>query len=82
MTVAEFCNLTTVFFQVSAKAFEVSVGRTTENADHCHPELLMFKLLSKADIKNESGFGKSQYIRDSQVMGNEVAADKNHMYVS
>ena len=40
----------------SSVKLETSGGRTIEYIDHCHPNLLMYKLLTKTDYEYESGF--------------------------
>ena len=52
--------------------------------DHCHPNLLMYKLLTSTDDEYESGFVKNQGNRDSQLKGDHIAAQRGHrgrMYV-
>ena len=49
-------------------------GRTIEYIDHCHPNLLMYKLLTSTDDEYESGFVRNQYNTDSQFKGDHVAA--------
>ena len=39
---------------------ETSGGRTIENIDHCHPNLLMYKLLNSIGDEYESGFVRNQ----------------------
>ena len=40
----------------SSVKLETSVGTTGENIDHCHPNLLMYKLLTSSDDEHRSGF--------------------------
>ena len=61
----------------SSIMLETSGGRTIEYLDHCHPNLLMYKLLTNTDDEYESGFVKNQGNRDSQLkltilLNNEV----------
>ena len=60
---------------------ETSGGRTIEYIDHCHPNLLMYKLLTRTDAEYESGFVKNQGNRDSQIKGDHIAAHRGHMYM-
>ena len=49
----------------SSGKLETRVGRTIEYIDHCHPNLLMYKLLISTDDEYESGFVRNQGNRDS-----------------
>ena len=60
---------------------ETSGGRTIENIDQCHPNLLMYKLLTSTDDEYESGFVINQGNRDSQIKGDHIAAERGHMYM-
>ena len=60
---------------------ETSGGRTIEYIDHCHPNLLMYKLLTSTDDEYKSGFVKNQGNRDSQLKGDHIAAQRGHMYM-
>ena len=40
----------------SSTKLETSGGRNIEYIDHCHPNLLMYKLLTSSDDEYESGF--------------------------
>ena len=60
---------------------ETSGGRTIEYIDHCHPNLLMYKLLTSTDDEYESGFVRNQGNRDSQLKGDHIAAQRGHMYM-
>ena len=51
----------------SSIKLETSDGRTIEYIDHCHPNLLMYKLLTSTKDENESGFVRNQGNRDSQL---------------
>ena len=65
----------------SSIKLETSGGRTIEYIDHCHPNLLMYKLLTSTDNEYESGFVKNQGNRDSQLKGDYIAAQRGHMYM-
>ena len=58
----------------SSGMIETSGGRTIEYIDHCHPNLLMYKLLTSTDDEYESGFVRNQGNRDSQLKGDHIAA--------
>ena len=60
---------------------ETSGGRTIEYIDHCHPKLLMYKLLTSTDDEYESGFVRNQGNRDSQLKVDHAAAQIGHMYM-
>ena len=64
----------------SSVKLETSGGRTIEYIDHCHPNLLMYKLLTSTDDKYESGFVRTQGNRDSQLKGDHTA-QRCHMYM-
>ena len=64
----------------SSVKLEPCGGRTIENIDHCHPNLLMYKLLTSTDDEYESGFLRNQGNRDSQFKGDRFAAERAHMY--
>ena len=66
---------------VSSVKFETSGGRTIEFIDHCHPNLLMYKLLTNTDDEYDSGFVRDQGNRDSQIQGDHIAAERGHMYM-
>ena len=59
----------------------ISGGRTIEYIDHCHSNLLMYKLLTSTDDEYESGFVRNQGNRDSQLKGDHIAAERGHMYM-
>ena len=65
----------------SSVKLETSGGRTIEYVDHCHPNLLMYKLLTSTDDEYESGFVRNQGNRDSQLKGDHIAAERGHMYM-
>ena len=60
---------------------ETSGGRTIEYIDHCHPKLLMYKLLTSTDDEYESGFVRNPGNRDSQLKVDHAAAQIGHMYM-
>ena len=65
----------------SSVKLETRGGRTIEYIDHCHPNLLMYKLLTSTDDEYESGFVKNQGKRDSQLKGDHIASQRGHMYM-
>ena len=65
----------------SSVKHETSGGRTIEFVDHCHPNLLMYKLLTSTDDEYESDFVKNQGIKDSQLRGDPIAAKRCHIYI-
>ena len=65
----------------SSIKLETSAGRTIEYIDHCHPNLLMYKLLTSTGDEYESGFVRNQENRDSQLKGDHIAAQRGHMYM-
>ena len=65
----------------SSVKFETSGGRTIEYIDHCHPNLLMYKLLNCTDDEYENSFVRDQGNRDSQLKGEHIAAERGHMYM-
>ena len=65
-------------------SFQLSVKPVVEgllDIDHCHPNLLMYKLLTRTADENESGFVSKIGKRDSQLKGDHAAADRGHMYM-
>ena len=64
----------------SSVNLETSGVRTIEYVDHCHPNLLMYKLLTKTDDEYESGFVRNQGNRDSQLKSDHIAAERGHMF--
>ena len=65
----------------SSVKLKTSGGRTIEYIDHCHPNLLMYKLLKSIDDEYESGFVKNQGNRDGQFSGDHFVAQRGHMYM-
>ena len=65
----------------SSFKLETSGGRTIEYINHCHPNLLMYKILTSIVDEYESGFVRSQGNRDSQLKGDYIAAERGHMYM-
>ena len=65
----------------SSVKVETGGGGTIEYIDHCHPNLLMCKLLTSSDDEYESGFVRDQGNRDSQLKGDHIAAERGHMYM-
>ena len=65
----------------SSVKLETSGGRTIEYIDHCHPNLLMYKLLTSTGDENESDFVRSQGNRDSQLKGDHAVQERGHMYM-
>ena len=65
----------------SSVKLETISGRTIEYVDHCHPNLLMYRLLTSTDDEYESGFVRNQCNRDSQLEGDHNAAERGHMYM-
>ena len=65
----------------SSIKLETSDGRTIEYIDHCHPNLLMYKLLTNTVDEYESGFVRNQGNRDSQLKCDHIAAQRGHMYM-
>ena len=64
----------------SSIKLETSGGRTIEYIDPCHPNLLMYKLLSSTGDEYES-FVRNQGNRDSQLKGDHAAAERGHFYM-
>ena len=65
----------------SSIKLETSGGRTIEYIDHCHPNLLMYKLLTNTDDEYESGFIRNINYRDSQLKNDHIAAERGHTYM-
>ena len=65
----------------SSIKLETSGGRTIEYIDHCHPNLLMYKLLDSSADEYVSGFVRNIGNRESQLKSDHVAAEKGHMYM-
>ena len=65
----------------SSVKLETSGGRTIEYIDHCHHNLLMYKLLTSTDDEYERGFVRNQGNRDNQLKVDCIAAERGHMYM-
>ena len=65
----------------SSIKLETIGGRNIEYIDHCHPTLLMCKLLTSTDDEYESGFDRNQGNGDSHLKGDHAAAERCHMYM-
>ena len=65
----------------SSIKLETIGGRTIEYIDHCHPNLLMYKLLTSIGDEYESGFVRNQGKRDSQLKGYHINEERGHMYM-
>ena len=65
----------------SSVKLETSGGRTIEHVDYCHPNLLMYKLLTSTDDEYESVFVRNQGNRDSQLKVDNIAAERGHIYM-
>ena len=65
----------------SSIKIETSGGRTIEYIDHCHPNLLMYKLVTSTDDEYQSGFVRNIDNRDSQLKSDHIAAERGHMYM-
>ena len=65
----------------SSVKLETSGGRTIEYIDHCHPNLLMYKLLTSTDDEYEIGFVRNIDNRNSQLKGDHVVAERGHLYM-
>ena len=66
---------------LSSVKLETSGGRTIEYIDRCHPNLLMYKLLTSNGDEYESGFVRNQGNKDSQLTSYHIAAERGHMYM-
>ena len=66
---------------LSSVKLETSGGRTIDYIAHCHPNLLMYELLTSTVDEYESGFVRNQGNRDSQLKGDYIAAERGHMYM-
>ena len=73
-----YYGMTALFSSVK---LETSGSRAIEYIDHCHPNLLMYKLLTSTDDEYESGFVRNQANRDSQLKGDHIAAERGYMYI-
>ena len=65
----------------SSMKLENSGGRAIEYTDHCHPNLLMYKLQTSTDEEYESGFVRNHGNTDSQLKGNNAATERGLMYM-
>ena len=65
----------------SSVKLETSGGRTIEYIDHCHLNLLMYKLSTSTNDEYESGFVKNIDNRSRQLKGDHIAAERGHMYM-
>ena len=65
----------------SSIKLETSGGRTIKYIDHCHLNLLMYKLLTRTDDEYESGFVRNQGNSDIQLKGDHISAQRGHMYM-
>ena len=65
----------------SSIKLETSGGRTIEYIDQCHPNLLLYKLLTSTDDEYKSSFVRNQGNRDSQLKGDHIAVQRGHMYM-
>ena len=70
---ANNANIRLVNYDMMALFSSVKLGtngvRTIEYIDHCHPNLLVYKLLTSTDDEYESGFVRNQGNRDVQLKG-------------
>ena len=80
-----FANIRLVNYDMmalfSSVKLETSVGRTIEYIDHCHPNILMYKLLTSTVDEYESGFVRNQGNGDSQLKGHHIATERGDMYM-
>ena len=65
----------------SSVKLETIGGRTIEYTDHCHPNLLMYKLLTSTDHEYESAFVRNIDNRNSQLKGDHFAGERGYMYM-
>ena len=65
----------------SSIKLETSGGRTIEYIDHCHPNLLVYKLLTSTGDEYESGFVRNQGNRDCQLKNDHIVAQRGQMYM-
>ena len=65
----------------SSVKLETIGGRTIDYINHCHPNLLKYKILSSSDGEYESGFVRNHGNRDTQVKGEYAAAGRGHIYM-
>ena len=82
---ANDANIRLVYYGLMALFTSIKLetcgGRTFEYIDHCHPNLLMHKLLTSTDDEYEIGFVRNQGNRESQLKGDHIAAQRGHMYM-
>ena len=65
----------------SSVRLETISGKTIEYIDHCHLNLLMYKLLTSTSGEYERGFVRDQRERNSQLTGDHPAAKRGHVYM-
>ena len=65
----------------SSVKLETSGDRAFEYIDHCHPNLLMYMLLTSTDDEYKTSFVRNQGNRESQLKGDHAAAERGHMYM-
>ena len=63
----------------SSVKLETSGSRIIEYIDHCHPNLLMYKLLTRTVDEYESGFVRNQGNRYIHLKGDHISAEQCHM---
>ena len=66
----------------SSVKLETNGGRTIEYKDHCHPNLLMYMLLTSIDAQYASGFVRNQGNRDIPLKSDHAAAERGNMYMT
>ena len=64
-----------------SSSLENFIGKISEYIDHCHPHLLIHKLLASTRDEYESGFVRDQRERDSQLKRDHQAGQRGHMYM-
>ena len=64
----------------SSSSQEKIIGKICKYLDHCHPNLLIHKLLTRTSDEYESGFVRDQRERDRQLKNDHQAAQRGHMY--
>ena len=65
----------------SSAKLETSCGRTFEYIDHCHFNLLMYKILTSTDGEYESGFVRNQGNGDNHLKSDHIATERGHLYM-
>ena len=65
----------------SSVKLETSGGRTIEYIGHCHPNILMYNLITSTADEYESGFVRNQGNMDSPLKSDHAAAQIGHMYM-